>query len=340
MVISLHLIPFIFLSLCYFCNFSCYSCYLLFAGGAASVSDSNSGQTKGFDPTGWELALVTTPSTDISSATERQLVGHSCALLLWSMFLVIWKLHLETSLWMKSCVVDIGTSVLGTRLSLAKILYCMWVLVLANKSPTVKNGGIGLVLNLLLVGEIIAGKKLKMQLRALSGSSNVCRLNYFLSLTLWYFMKSPRISYWSVDSSRVYTCISYEAFLFSNECQAGGLDSLTLNSLYEEGAYRASQQPAYGAPAPNPFEVHDPFAMSNGVAAPHSVQMATMAQQPVNPFGPYQPTYQQQLPQQQQQQLMMSPANPFGDTTGFGTFPVNPAGHSQTNNPFGTPGLL
>lgn len=122
----------------------------------------------------------------------------------------------------------------------------------------------------------------------------------------------------------------------ANERQlAGGLDSLTLNSLYDEAAYRA-QQPAYGAAAPNPFEVQDPFAMSNGVAPPPSVQMAAMAQRQTNPFGPFQPTYQQ-LPQQQH--LMMNPSNPFGDT-GFAAFPVNPVTHPQANNPFGTPGLL
>lgn len=122
----------------------------------------------------------------------------------------------------------------------------------------------------------------------------------------------------------------------ANERQlAGGLDSLTLNSLYDEAAYRA-QQPAYGAAAPNPFDVQDIFAMSNGVAPPPSVQMAAMAQQQTNPFGPFQPTYQQ-LPQQQH--LMMNPSNPFGDT-GFGAFPVNPVTHPQANNPFGTPGLL
>lgn len=32
------------------------------------------GQVKDLDPTGWELALVSTPSTDISSFQERQLV--------------------------------------------------------------------------------------------------------------------------------------------------------------------------------------------------------------------------------------------------------------------------
>ncbi|XP_052881600.1 putative clathrin assembly protein At2g01600 isoform X1 [Gossypium arboreum] len=117
---------------------------------------------------------------------------------------------------------------------------------------------------------------------------------------------------------------------------AGGLDSLTLNSLYDEAAYRA-QHPAYGTPAPNPFEVQDPFAMSNNVAPPPAVQMAAIAQQQNNPFGAYQPAYQQQ-----QQQLMMSPSNPFGDT-GFGAFPVNqvaPVGQPHANNPFGSTGLL
>ncbi|XP_075657829.1 putative clathrin assembly protein At2g01600 [Castanea sativa] len=125
---------------------------------------------------------------------------------------------------------------------------------------------------------------------------------------------------------------------------AGGLDSLTLNSLYDEGAYRAAQQPVYGAPAPNPFELHDPFALSSGVVAPPA-QMPVMAHQQANPFGPYQPTgpYQATVPYQptfqQQPQHMMAPTNPFGDTA-FGAFPANPVAHPQTNNPFGSTGLL
>ncbi|KAJ8770089.1 hypothetical protein K2173_010134 [Erythroxylum novogranatense] len=119
---------------------------------------------------------------------------------------------------------------------------------------------------------------------------------------------------------------------------AGGLDTLTLNSLYDHGAFRAAQQPVYGAPAPNPFEVHDPFAMSSSIAPPTGVQMAAMSQQPPNPFGPYQPTYPHPHPQQQQQNLMMNPTNPFGDP--FVAFPANPATHHQTNNPFGSTGLL
>ncbi|GLT97926.1 hypothetical protein SLE2022_154680 [Rubroshorea leprosula] len=122
-----------------------------------------------------------------------------------------------------------------------------------------------------------------------------------------------------------------------NERQlAGGLDTLTLNSLYDDAAYRAARQPVYGAPAPNPFEVHDPFAMSNSIAPPTAVQMASMVQQQTNPFGPYQPAYQQPL---QQQHLMMSPTNPFGDA-GFGQFPVIPVGQPHASNPFGTTSLL
>ncbi|KAK6134184.1 hypothetical protein DH2020_032074 [Rehmannia glutinosa] len=109
---------------------------------------------------------------------------------------------------------------------------------------------------------------------------------------------------------------------------AGGLDSLTLESLYDEGAYRASQQPVYGAPAPNPFEVGDPFAMSNTFPTPPPVN---------NPFDPFQPAYPQA--QQHQQQLLMGPQNPFGDAA-FGAFPVTPASHPPTTNPFGSTGLL
>ncbi|KAK7368538.1 hypothetical protein VNO80_10565 [Phaseolus coccineus] len=124
----------------------------------------------------------------------------------------------------------------------------------------------------------------------------------------------------------------------ANERQlAGGLDSLTLNSLYDEAAYRSSQQPLYGAPAPNPFEVQDPFALSSSVPPPPAVQMAAMHHQ-ANPFGPYQPFQPQTQPPQQQQHMLMNPANPFGDA-GFGAFPPNPVSHPQ-NNPFGSTGLL
>ncbi|KAL8258247.1 hypothetical protein R6Q59_030288 [Mikania micrantha] len=107
---------------------------------------------------------------------------------------------------------------------------------------------------------------------------------------------------------------------------AGGLDSLTLNSLYDEGAYRAAQQPVYGSPAPNPFEVADPFATS-GPSVQN--QMASTYQANPNPFGPYQPSTAYGPPQN----LMMGQPNPFIDS-GFGMFPVN--NHPQTTNPFGT----
>ncbi|CAL0329774.1 unnamed protein product [Lupinus luteus] len=128
-----------------------------------------------------------------------------------------------------------------------------------------------------------------------------------------------------------------------NERQlAGGLDTLTLNSLYDEAAYRSTQQPVYGAPAaPNPFEVQDPFALSTSVLPPQNAQLASMGQQQVNPFGPVQFFQQPQQPQQQQQQhMLMDPANPFVDATGYEPFPANHVSHPQNNNPFGNPGLL
>ncbi|KAL8549653.1 hypothetical protein ACS0TY_008484 [Phlomoides rotata] len=120
---------------------------------------------------------------------------------------------------------------------------------------------------------------------------------------------------------------------------AGGLDTLLLDSLYDEGAYRASQQPVYGAPAPNPFEVSDPFAISSNAPALPTVGMAAMPQHQNNPFAPLQPAYPQNPPQQQPH-LMMGPQNPFGDA-GFGAFPAPPApAHPQNTNPFGSTGLL
>ncbi|KAL6618850.1 hypothetical protein ACP70R_033989 [Stipagrostis hirtigluma subsp. patula] len=118
----------------------------------------------------------------------------------------------------------------------------------------------------------------------------------------------------------------------------GGFDKLILDSLYDEGAYRQrQQQQLYGSAAPNPFMTNDPFAMSNQVAPPPSVQMAAMTQQhpqiptmmQPNPFGP----------PMQPQPLGMAPAtNPFLDT-GFGPLPVANNGHQQAN-PFGGTQLL
>ncbi|KAG5133661.1 hypothetical protein JHK82_024849 [Glycine max] len=119
-----------------------------------------------------------------------------------------------------------------------------------------------------------------------------------------------------------------------NERQlAGGLNSLTLSSLYDEGAYRSAQQPVYVVPAPNPFEVQDPFALSSSIPPTSTVQMAAIAQQHINPFLHYQPY------QPLQQHMLMNPANPFGDA-GYGAFPVNPVSHPHNKNPFGSTGLM
>ncbi|PKU81395.1 Putative clathrin assembly protein [Dendrobium catenatum] len=81
---------------------------------------------------------------------------------------------------------------------------------------------------------------------------------------------------------------------------AGGLDKLTLDSLYDDAIRRANQPTSYY----NPWDqtpmmqqtvmAYDPFYPSNTVAAPLSVQMAAMAQQ-----------QQSFLLQQQQQQMML-----------------------------------
>lgn len=98
--------------------------------------------------------------------------------------------------------------------------------------------------------------------------------------------------------------------------QAGGLDKLTLDSLYDEAIRRASQPTSYNPwetptaminPVMQPMMAPDPFYASSAVAAPHSVQMAAMAQQ-------------QQAFMLQQQMMMVGGAqhiqqpamNPFG----------------------------
>ncbi|KAG0479663.1 hypothetical protein HPP92_010311 [Vanilla planifolia] len=102
---------------------------------------------------------------------------------------------------------------------------------------------------------------------------------------------------------------------------AGGLDKLTLDSLYDDAIRRANQPTSYNPwePAPmagtmmqQPVFTNDPFYASNAVAAPYSVQMAAMAQQ--------QQAFILQHQQQQQQMLMMSQqqlhppnSNPFGN---------------------------
>lgn len=92
---------------------------------------------------------------------------------------------------------------------------------------------------------------------------------------------------------------------------AGGLDKLTLDSLYDDAMRRSNQNVSY-----NPWEQgpmmqqvpQDPFFSSGAVAAPHSVQMAAMVQH-------------QQAFMLQQQMVMMAPQqqqnlNPFGNSYG------------------------
>ncbi|KAL2338417.1 hypothetical protein Fmac_012863 [Flemingia macrophylla] len=115
---------------------------------------------------------------------------------------------------------------------------------------------------------------------------------------------------------------------------AGGLDKLTLDSLYDDALRRNNQNVSYNpwepAPVGNMMQptMHDPFFASNTVAAPHSVQMAAMSNQ------------QQAFMFQQQQQMMMmtpqqQPGNPFGNPYGAATVhPYGPGMPVQSYNPY------
>ena len=105
-----------------------------------------------------------------------------------------------------------------------------------------------------------------------------------------------------------FDCTGYQFILAFYWLQAGGLDKLTLDSLYEDAMTRQVYSYHTGQVAPNPFEAspmmqpgHDPFYASQKIAPPSAVQMASMAQQ------------QQAFMAQQQ---MMGPqvlSNPFGN---------------------------
>lgn len=122
---------------------------------------------------------------------------------------------------------------------------------------------------------------------------------------------------------------------------AGGFDKLTLDSLYDEAAYRQQQQQTqnqyFGPAAPNPFMSSDPFAMSTNVAPPPSVQMATMTNQQYMPMAMPNamvgaPTMNPMM--HQPNPFMAAPPaanNPFLDA-GFGPFPAN---NSNGHNPYG-----
>ncbi|XP_059285446.1 putative clathrin assembly protein At5g35200 [Lycium ferocissimum] len=125
---------------------------------------------------------------------------------------------------------------------------------------------------------------------------------------------------------------------------AGGLDKLTLDSLYDDALRQTNQNVSYNpwepAPAAPPMMQnvgYDPFYVSNMVAAPMNVQMAAMANQ--------QQAFM--LQQQQQQQMMMMTthqpqpnANPFANPYGGNANPYGPGMPVQTAyNPYNT-GLI
>ncbi|CAA6670479.1 unnamed protein product [Spirodela intermedia] len=120
---------------------------------------------------------------------------------------------------------------------------------------------------------------------------------------------------------------------------AGGLDKLTLDSLYDDAIRRANQptsynpwepMPAAGGPLMHQAMAHDPFYASNSIAAPPTVQMAAMAQQ-------------QQAFMMQQQMMMMgqqphqSFANPFGNpyaAVPMAAPPYNPLTHPHASHTY------
>lgn len=115
---------------------------------------------------------------------------------------------------------------------------------------------------------------------------------------------------------------------------------LTLDSLYDDAIRRNNQNVSYNPwePAPMPgtmmqqHPIHDPFFASNAMAAPHSVQMAAMANQ-----------QQAFMLQQQQQMMMMAPpaqqSNPFGNPHGSNAYHYGPGMPVHASNPYST-GLI
>ncbi|KAA8535157.1 hypothetical protein F0562_030160 [Nyssa sinensis] len=115
---------------------------------------------------------------------------------------------------------------------------------------------------------------------------------------------------------------------------AGGLDKLTLDSLYDDAIRRSNQNVNYNPWEPVPMapmmpqSAQDPFFASNGMAAPPSVQMAAMANQ-----------QQAFMLQQQQQMMMMAPQqqqtlNPFGNPHGASVHPYGSGIPVQAYNPY------
>ncbi|XP_030464777.1 putative clathrin assembly protein At5g35200 [Syzygium oleosum] len=117
----------------------------------------------------------------------------------------------------------------------------------------------------------------------------------------------------------------------------GGLDKLTLDSLYDDAMRRNSQSSSYNPWEPAPMAgpmmqqpAHDPFYASSAVSAPLQVQMAAMQQQQA---------FMLQQQQQQQQMMMMGPqmqqpANPFGNPYAANVHPYGSSVPVQAYNPY------
>ena len=129
--------------------------------------------------------------------------------------------------------------------------------------------------------------------------------------------------------------------------QAGGFNKLLLDSLYEDESARRKiqeQNAGYGFGSSvqnpsNPFEMNDPFSMSNSIAPSTNVQMALMAQQQMilqqqqQQLQYQQPNYQQQQYKQQQDMMSMIPHQHLPQ------YPQQPMQMQNTDssNPFGDP---
>ncbi|XP_030548756.1 putative clathrin assembly protein At5g35200 isoform X2 [Rhodamnia argentea] len=118
---------------------------------------------------------------------------------------------------------------------------------------------------------------------------------------------------------------------------AGGLDKLTLDSLYDDAMRRNNQSSSYNpweaAPMAGPMmqqAAHDPFFASTAVSAPLQVQMAAMHQQQA---------FMLQQQQQQQQMMMMGPqmqqpVNPFANPHAANVHPYGSSVPVQAYNPY------
>lgn len=67
-------------------------------GASASATASYPSQANGFDPTGWELALVTTPSSG-TSVNERQLVSPRLSVLCFIVLFVNLRKFVDLKKW-------------------------------------------------------------------------------------------------------------------------------------------------------------------------------------------------------------------------------------------------